>query len=188
MISRTIADLPFDAAERHGGRPALRYRQDDAWRDQSFAELATTVTAVARGLVASGLAPGDRVCIIGLTCPEWTQLALGVTVAGGMVVPIYPTTVGVAAPGTEIRIAEDGEILMAGPHIFAGYWQDPVATRETLVDGWLHTGDLGTIDEDGFQPGDGRADADAQAQARRRVREPRRCDRGVVCKPLNWPR
>jgi long-chain acyl-CoA synthetase len=59
-------------------------------------------------------------------------------------------TVGVAAPGTSIRIAEDGEILMAGPHIFAGYWQDPAATRETLVDGWLHTGDLGTIDADGF--------------------------------------
>jgi long-chain acyl-CoA synthetase len=59
-------------------------------------------------------------------------------------------TVGVAAPGTSIRIAEDGEILMAGPHIFAGYWRDEEATKQTLVDGWLHTGDLGTIDEDGF--------------------------------------
>jgi long-chain acyl-CoA synthetase len=59
-------------------------------------------------------------------------------------------SVGVAAPGTEIRVAEDGEVLMRGPHIFAGYWQNPAATAETLVDGWLHTGDLGTLDADGF--------------------------------------
>src|SRR3954447_7523158 len=92
MISRTIADLPFAAAQRYGDRPALRFRQDGAWRDQSFGEIAAEVTAVARGLVASGLAPGDRVGIIGQTGPEWTRLALGVTSAGGVVVPIYPTS------------------------------------------------------------------------------------------------
>ena len=373
MISRTIAELPFDAAARYGDRPALRWKRDGAWRDQSFAELADTVHAIAAGLVETGLAPGDRVCVLGDTCPEWTQLGLAVTAAGGVVVPIYPTssdaerqwivgnsgaktilhpgqstvddlvaagrgadwdgelvrrqaavvpddpcviiytsgttgppkgcvlthlnwlalceiteelsyvtaddvvylflplahvfaqlvqfgclhsggtlayfggdvrrvvaelaevrptflpsvprifeklhtalarrvddatvraavggrlrlalsgaapislgvleffhaagvplvegygmtestgcgtvstldhhrlgTVGVAAPGVSIRIAEDGEILMAGPHIFAGYWQDPEATRESLVDGWLHTGDLGELDADGF--------------------------------------
>ena len=365
MISRTIADLPFEAARRYGDRPALRFRQDGAWRDQSFAELAAEVTAVARGLAAAGLEPGDRVAITGQTGPDWTRLALGVIAAGGVVVPIYPTssaterewivgnsgakmvlgpsdlaqvkngdaeaerpqaavdpadpcliiytsgttgppkgcvlthdnwlavcrfteeleyltaqdvvylflplahvfaqlvqfgclsagatlayfggdirqvipelaevrptflpsvprifeklytalsgradaatvravlggrlrmamsgaapiapevleffrdagapvvegygmtestgcgtvstlrrhrlgTVGVAVPGGSVRIADDGEILMAGPHIFAGYWQDPAATREVLVDGWLHTGDLGRVDEDGF--------------------------------------
>jgi long-chain acyl-CoA synthetase len=59
-------------------------------------------------------------------------------------------TVGVAAPGLEVRIAEEGEILMRGPHVFAGYWNNAAATAETIVDGWLHTGDLGAIDEDGF--------------------------------------
>jgi long-chain acyl-CoA synthetase len=59
-------------------------------------------------------------------------------------------TVGVAAPGTEIRVADDGEVLMRGPHVFAGYWRDPAATAEVLVDGWVHTGDLGTLDADGF--------------------------------------
>ncbi len=372
-ISRSIADLPFDAADRYGDAPALRFRREGAWRDQSFTDLAGTVRAIAYSLIETGVAHGDRVCVLGETCPEWTQLALGVIAAGAVVVPIYPTssaterdwivsnsgarltlhpgqstvddfvavgadgdwaaeldrrraavqpdeacviiytsgttgppkgcmlthrnwlavcaigeelsyttpddvvylflplahvfaqliqfgclhagttlayfggdvrnlvpelaevrptflpsvprifeklhtalagradpatvravvggrlrlalsgaapisvgvleyfhdagvpvvegygmtestgvgtvstlahhklgTVGVPAPGVSLRIAEDGEILMAGPHIFAGYWQDPVATKESLVDGWLHTGDLGAIDGDGF--------------------------------------
>jgi long-chain acyl-CoA synthetase len=59
-------------------------------------------------------------------------------------------TVGRAMPGCELDTAEDGEILMRGPHVFLGYWQNPDATNEVLIDGWLHTGDLGAIDEDGY--------------------------------------
>src|SRR5262249_47276898 len=59
-------------------------------------------------------------------------------------------TVGVAAPGVRVRIADDGEILMSGPQVFAGYWNDPAATASTIVDGWVYTGDLGVIDDDGF--------------------------------------
>jgi len=59
-------------------------------------------------------------------------------------------TVGVAGPGFGLKIADDGEVLMSGPHVFAGYWQDQEATAETLVDGWVHTGDLGELDDDGF--------------------------------------
>jgi long-chain acyl-CoA synthetase len=59
-------------------------------------------------------------------------------------------TVGLPVPGSEIRIAEDGEILTRGPGTFQGYYHDPAATADTLdADGWLHTGDVGFLDADG---------------------------------------
>lgn len=60
-------------------------------------------------------------------------------------------SIGRVYPETEIRIAEDGEILMRGPSVFIGYLHDDKATRETLGDdGWLYSGDVGHIDDDGF--------------------------------------
>ncbi len=59
-------------------------------------------------------------------------------------------SVGPALPGVEVKIADDGEILVKGPNVFKGYYKEPEATAETLVDGWLHSGDLGRFDDDGF--------------------------------------
>ncbi|HIC36888.1 MAG TPA: hypothetical protein EYO80_04330 [Candidatus Marinimicrobia bacterium] len=59
-------------------------------------------------------------------------------------------TVGKAMPGTEMKIAEDGEILIRGDHVMKGYYNNPGATAETIIEGWLHTGDVGKIDSEGF--------------------------------------
>ncbi len=59
-------------------------------------------------------------------------------------------SVGQAWPGVQVRLADDGEILVKGPNVFMGYYKNPEATASDLVDGWLHTGDLGEFDEQDY--------------------------------------
>jgi long-chain acyl-CoA synthetase len=59
-------------------------------------------------------------------------------------------TVGQALPGVDLKTAEDGELLVKGPNVFQGYYKNQEATDETIIDGWLHTGDLASIDDEGY--------------------------------------
>ena len=59
-------------------------------------------------------------------------------------------TVGIVFKGTEVKIADDGEILVRGENVMNGYWNDPHSTNATIIDGWVHTGDIGKFDEDNY--------------------------------------
>lgn len=96
------------------------------------------------------------------TLDFFQSLALPIMEVYGMSECTGPTTMsvpkryrlgraGYAIPGTELKVAEDGEILMRGPHVFKGYYKSDEATREALdAEGWIHSGDVGDIDADGF--------------------------------------
>jgi long-chain acyl-CoA synthetase len=79
----------------------------------------------------------------------------GLTESGGIACGSPPGqgrrgTVGIPVPGVEIRIAGDGEILVRGPSVMAGYWHDTETAAPAITDGWLHTGDIGHLDADGY--------------------------------------
>ncbi|MEV3987972.1 AMP-dependent synthetase/ligase [Streptomyces sp. NPDC049837] len=74
------------------------------------------------------------------------------TAAATLIPPLAPRpgTVGLPVPGTAIRIAEDGEVLIKGGIVFGAYWNNPAATEQVLREEWFATGDLGALDDDGY--------------------------------------
>src|SRR5438093_1125815 len=89
--SKTIADLLPKAAELYGDRVAQKHKVGDEWREVSFRRMWEIAREIALGLVDLGIAPGDRVCLLGNTRVEWTWVDFAITVTGAVVVPIYPT-------------------------------------------------------------------------------------------------
>jgi len=89
--SRTIADLLPRAAAQFGDRVALKHKAGGEWRDVTYAEVGEIVTEIGLGLIDLGIEPGERVCILANTRPEWTYADFAITATGAAVVPIYPT-------------------------------------------------------------------------------------------------
>ena len=87
----TIADLLPRAVASFPEHVAIRHKQDGAWLDVTYAGLGEIVREIALGLIDLGIQPGERVCILAGTRPEWTYADLAITAAGAVVVPIYPT-------------------------------------------------------------------------------------------------
>ncbi|MCE7083305.1 long-chain fatty acid--CoA ligase [Streptomyces sp. ST2-7A] len=141
-----------ETARRPG--PGLRLRH--ALFDRLvYRKLRAVLGGRATHAISGGAALGDRLGHfyrgIGFTVLE--GYGLTETCAPTAVNPLDAPrigTVGRPLPGTSVRIAEDGEVLLRGPHLFRGYWNNDAATAEAMVDGWYRTGDLGELDADGY--------------------------------------
>lgn len=88
----TMARLTTDAAGRYGDRPALRSKHGGEWTDTSFTQVAQNVEQLALGLIALGIQPGDRVCVLADTQPDWSIASLAIWSAGAVLVTIYPSS------------------------------------------------------------------------------------------------
>ncbi len=106
-------------------------------------------------VAASGAAPLSRDLAefyeaIGMPLVEGYGLTEGGVAALNPLDSPKPGSIGKALPGVEIRFSEDGELLIKSPCLFSGYLNDPETTAEVLREGWLHTGDLGEVDDQGY--------------------------------------
>ncbi|WP_432479806.1 AMP-dependent synthetase/ligase [Nocardioides sp. GXQ0305] len=139
------------------GRPSVAVRARHALYSRLvYPRLLDAMGGRCRHAIAGGAPLGERLGHfyrgIGLTVLE----GYGLTETTAAVTVNLPDaqkvgTVGRPLPGTAVRVADDGELLFSGGQVFAGYWQDEDATREVLDrDGWIHTGDVGEVDDEGF--------------------------------------
>jgi long-chain acyl-CoA synthetase len=142
------------ALQRGRVSPALRLRHalfDKLVYGRIRAALGGRCTATISGGAALGERLGHFFRGAGITVYEGyglTETSAGATL--NLDAAIRVGSVGRPVPGVSVRIAEDGEILLRGPNIFAGYWHNQDATDEVLADGWFRTGDLGSLDDDGY--------------------------------------
>jgi long-chain acyl-CoA synthetase len=143
-------------AERDGRAPGLLLRKQYEFADRKVLSKIRGLFGGRLRLAVSGAAPinpeilrfFDAAGVLVLEGWGMTETSTAATISSPEDFKIG--TIGKPFPGCEVRIAADGEILVKGPNVFQGYYKNEEATRETIVDGWLHTGDIGEIDSDGF--------------------------------------
>ena len=152
--SAAATAIAYSEAQDHGGA-GLGLRAKHAVFDKLvYGKLRAALGGNVEWAISGGAPLGERLGHfyrgIGLTVLEGyglteTAAASCVTTPG----MVKLGTVGRPLPGVTVRIAEDGEILLRGGQVFRGYYNNPPATAEALRDGWLHTGDIGELDNDG---------------------------------------
>jgi long-chain acyl-CoA synthetase len=147
--------IEWSQASGTGGPGALLRLQHALFDRLVYAKLRGAVGGRVRYAVSGGAPLGERLGHFfrgaGITVLE----GYGLTESSAAATVNQPDhikigTVGLPVPAASVRIADDGEIFLAGPNIFGGYWQNEAATAEVMADGWLRTGDIGELDEDGF--------------------------------------
>ena len=144
------------AVERSGRKPGFLLTRQYAFADEKVLSKIRNLFGGKLRLAVSGAAPinpeilrfFDAAGVLVLEGWGMTETSTAATISSPDDFKVG--TIGKPFPGCEVRIADDGEILVKGPNVFQGYHKNEEATRETIVDGWLHTGDIGEIDSDGF--------------------------------------
>jgi long-chain acyl-CoA synthetase len=144
------------AAERAGRKPGFALRKSYEFADKKVLSKIRGLFGGNLRLAVSGAAPispeilrfFDAAGVLVLEGWGMTETSTAATISKPDDFKVG--TIGKPFPGCQVKIANDGEILVKGPNVFQGYYKNEEATRETIVDGWLHTGDIGEIDGDGF--------------------------------------
>ena len=147
----------LEARERGGSGPGFGLTARHRLFDRLvYGKLRAAVGGQVRFAVSGGAALGERLGHffrgVGITILEGYGMT-ETTAAGTVNRPSRNKigTVGLPVPGATVKIAEeDGEILIKGPMVFPGYWHNDTATAEVLDDGWIRTGDIGALDDEGF--------------------------------------
>jgi long-chain acyl-CoA synthetase len=146
------------AAARHrrkGERVPIRIRAPLAVVDRLVFAKVRARLGGKLAIPASGAAPlgtdlAEFYEAVGMPLVEGYGLTEGGVVSLNPLDDPKPGSIGKALPGVEVRIAEDGELLVRSPCLFSRYYKDPEATAEVLRDGWLHTGDIASMDDAGY--------------------------------------
>jgi long-chain acyl-CoA synthetase len=143
-------------AERSGRKPGFLLQRSYDFADQKVLSKIRNLFGGRVRLAVSGAAPinpeilrfFDAAGVLVLEGWGMTETSTAATISTPEDFKVG--TIGKPFPGCEVKIADDGEILVKGPNVFQGYHKNPEATSETIVNGWLHTGDIGEIEPDGF--------------------------------------
>jgi long-chain acyl-CoA synthetase len=143
----------WEANRRPNGHKGLQYRLANKL---IFSKLKPAIGMGNARVCVSGAAPIAREVLEFFACLDLVVLEVyGQSEDSGPTSFNTPAqyrlgSVGPVIPGVEVKIADDGEIMVKGPNVFMGYYKDPEVTSETLSGAWLHSGDLGAFDDDGF--------------------------------------